>query len=88
MDKAQPFLLKRSVTRTFAECESGCQTAYYDNDLMVTVVEIDGKKIPAVLLPGFAGAQTKKADMEKGDDMKDNGPPAPPRPRPNPKPGR
>lgn len=41
----------------------------YDSHLQVSVIEQDGNLVPAVQLD--APPQTKKADIEKGEDQKD-----------------
>jgi hypothetical protein len=41
----------------------------YDDATQMTLLEVDGRSVPAVTVRG--GAPTKKADIEKGEDQKD-----------------
>lgn len=55
----------------------------YDPDLSMTIVETEAGPVPVVELPNYAGARTKKDDIEKGEDQKDQNPPRPQKPQPS-----
>jgi hypothetical protein len=83
MDEPLPYIFHFAIRRSHHK--QLYPRVEYDNELMVSVTSDD--RVPVALQPFFAGAQTKKFDVEKGDDMKDRPSPRPtPQPDPAPKP--
>ncbi len=88
MPSADPFLLRFAITRPGRGGDINTPSRY-DTALDMTVVD-DPRRgpIPVIDLPDFAGAMTKKGDIEKGEDQKDRPRPLefPPRPAIPPRP--
>jgi hypothetical protein len=86
-DDSQPFLLRFAVVRG-PQRQTEPDGVYYDPDLQMTVVDFAEGPRPVIDLPDYAGALTKKQDMERSEDQKDplRPPPSPPRPPSPPQP--
>jgi hypothetical protein len=78
----RPFLLRFAVVRG-PERQTEPDGVYYHSDLDMTVLDsAEGPQL-VIDLPDYAGALTKKQDLERGEDQKD---PLRPRPSPPPRP--
>lgn len=71
-EEVQPYLF-----RFKRECRSprrftGNPDYHYDPELQMAVTSEDGKKILAIDSPRLREMYTKKADIEKGEDQKEN----------------
>ena len=89
----RPFLAKFATER--GQQRTQPTAVRYDSQLAMTVVDTPSGPVPVIDYPDYAGAMTKKMDIEKGEDQKDEptGRPQPPRPdqprppeRPRPRP--
>lgn len=72
MKNIEPFLFRFKsccVSPTRVPADETCE---YDTDLQMMMTTERGKRIPAIASKTYRGRTTKKADLEKGDDQKDD----------------